>query len=198
MFLRALGWLLAVALAPISAAAQSPASVWSGQRIRVDQTDGTRLFGRLEKVNGDSIRLQVDGSDSLQSLSLQHVSAVAIRGKPNRWRGAGWGAAIGGLAGIVIVARAIDYDGRTTDQSVSRTAFAIPEAILLSTLTAGIGAAIAPETWSPLLTARRSAADSRAQVIVGLRVPFYMRDDGARPNLVGRRACSIVTDAANN
>ena len=167
-----LGWLLVPALAAASAAAQPLASVALGQRIRVDQTDGTRLVGRLLEVTSDSVRVYVERSDSLETLSLQQVRAFAISRGPDRWRGAGWGAAIGGLAGIVIVARAVDYDQRKRDQWISRTAFAIPEAVLLGLITAGIGAVVAPEGWSPQLMARRSAGGMPPEIRVGLALHF--------------------------
>ena len=129
---------------PSPVAAQVPAKVAAGDRIRVWKKDGSRQTGRVSAVAPDIIELQPGGAAAPLSIPLTTVTRIEIsRGTVGKrqaaWRGAKWGTLLLAIPGAV----SLGFQHKQVGEHGS----SIPEAAAVGALSGGlfgalIGAAI--------------------------------------------------------
>jgi hypothetical protein len=143
--------LLTASLAIVPLAAQPPADLVVGARVRVSVADGRKLTGRVEQVTADMVVILPEGRDavSLPIATLTHVEVS--RGSQSRgrsaWRYAKWGAAIGAASGAVSLGLQHDQvgDGSSVGSAVALGAWS--GMLFGGLIGAAIGASRSGERW---------------------------------------------------
>ena len=142
--------------APASALGAQPTAALGpliGERVRFELREGPRADGIVQVVDADTIRLRPhwrrDSTALLRALPLAEVRSYRVAMGRDRWRGARRGSAIGGLIGLALVGAALHVD-RTNDREyiIPVTVLAVPAAVILSGVGAGVGAIVAAPRWS--------------------------------------------------
>jgi hypothetical protein len=143
--------LLIAALASVPLAAQPPADLVAGSRVRVSVADGRRLTGRVEQVTSDRLVLLPDGQAAV-SIPMADVNRVDVsHGSQSRgrsaWRYAKWGAAIGAASGAISLGLQHDQvgDGSSVGSAVALGAWS--GMLFGGLIGAAVGASRAGEQW---------------------------------------------------
>jgi hypothetical protein len=153
MLRRTLGCAAVVFGAGSTLAAQAPARPVVGDRVELVTRDGRRLVGTVAALGPDSIRLR-------HGPVLLATEAAAFRASAgrDRWRGARRGAVAGVLTGAALVAFALHTDANASDVMIPSTVLAVPAALVLTGVGAGIGAGVTRERWTAPTPLRVGAA----------------------------------------
>ncbi len=77
------------------------AALASGMRLRVGLADGTRIAGTLQSVSPDHLVIQAEGDTGSVAWQRDQVTRVEQRRGPRVRPGAGWGALVGVLVGVI-------------------------------------------------------------------------------------------------
>jgi hypothetical protein len=146
-----LSGLLTASLASVPLAAQPPADLVVGSRVRVSAADGRRLTGRVEQLTADTLVLLPEGQTAVSipiaSLNRVDVSRGARSRGQSAWRYAKWGAVIGATSGAISLGLQHDQvgDGSSVGSAVALGAWS---GMLFGGLVgAAIGASRSGERW---------------------------------------------------
>ncbi|HVG43847.1 MAG TPA: hypothetical protein VM890_03925 [Longimicrobium sp.] len=145
---------LAACISAPAAAQDAPArdlrglGVSAGSRVRVTApaVSPEPMKGRVVDLTADSLLLARGGGARLQ-IDTREVQALAVGAGHARFAWALKGAAVGFLAGAILGAQAA---GRGDDSGLGALVGFVAGAIVGTPLGAGIGAAAAPERWTPV------------------------------------------------
>ncbi len=157
--------------------AQGPTVPPIGTSVRLEMQDGERVTGTVLGLDADTMRLEPEkrplrGEHSL-AIPLGAVRAYSVSMGRDRWRGAGRGALVGGILGVALIAYAVHADNTQNDLIIPGTVFAVPGAVILTGLGAGVGALTAPRRWSSPIPLRVGVQRGSAGALrIGLRVDF--------------------------
>jgi hypothetical protein len=121
--------------------------VSAGSRVRLTAPSVSErpLVGRVDALTADSLALARGAGARLQ-IDTRHVEGLAVSAGRNRWgwaiRGAGLGFLVGGIVGA---------QAASGDQADFAGLVGLIAGVIVGTpLGAGIGAAAAPERWTPV------------------------------------------------
>lgn len=139
----------------------------TGIRVRVSTADGDKITGRIEKLDADTLLIELN--DESRTLSVPFVGMTQIevsRGRRSRaqaaWTKAKWGALIGAVPGAISLSM--------QHEQVGEDGSSIAEAVALGALSGGlfgglIGAAIGAispgEAWQAVSTTVRIGPTGR-------------------------------------
>lgn len=128
--------------------AQAPLPIRAGSEVRIETTAGRLFRGTLLEATRDSVRLSQAIRDSVITLPGSALSAYSVL-QIDRWRGARRGFLIGGVIGLGLVLGFTAANASDDDVSAQIGLLAaLPIGLLSGGLGAGIGAALAPTSWS--------------------------------------------------
>ncbi len=168
---RILRLVILVMLVPAArAAAQSPATIAKGSRVRVDAPSvlSRPVSGTVVAFDEATLKLRSD-FDQLLVVNRNAISKLDVRvARKSNWKA---GALIGALAGM--------FAGSTVDTDCGYAFFCnkvvpiVGGGVLFAGIGAAIGALTHRETWAPVVSgARLSLAPTRKGGIVSLSIPF--------------------------
>jgi hypothetical protein len=118
-----------------------------GSRVRLDTASGSRVLGTLVSIDADTLRLAGSGAGATIAVPRALVISFEVSAGRERGRGARRGAIAGGAVGLALIVASLRNDTVTVNRQSSDLHVAVPVAIGLVALGAGIGAAVAPERW---------------------------------------------------
>jgi hypothetical protein len=97
--------LLALAFGPHPAAAEDPAEIVAGARVRVSTNEADERTGLVESVGSDAFVVRLDGDPLPRTLSFANITNIELsQGQRSRcsgaWQKAKWGTLIGAVSGL--------------------------------------------------------------------------------------------------
>ena len=136
--------------APLSAQAIPAFDV--GSRIRVWGSDMRTVTGRVEASTSDTLLLQPDGKTVAVSIRVATLTRIDISGgmrsrKTSAWRGARWGAAIGGVPGAISLGLQHEQVGGGTSVAKAAALGAWSGGLFGGLIGAAVGALFPGEKW---------------------------------------------------
>jgi len=144
--------IVVVAVGPGSLAAQSPLPVAVDERVRVWTDAPEAVVGRVASSTPTTILIAVDGREpatvAVSAVRRLEVNRQTRTRGASFWRGAMWGAIIGGAAGAVLAIpqkEQLGDDGATTGEAMALGAWS--GGLFGGLIGGGIGAARSGDRW---------------------------------------------------